>query len=139
VSNLIVILFNLSDHELCHSTSKPIGDKEDTLKSFITLDITPCMPVFRVIARSQIVVPPTIPPSQWHSRDSNPWPWFWYHLSNHELCHSTSKSIADEKDTLKSFMEFDIMPRMPIFRMVLGSQIVVPQHNHFPVFLWDFM
>ena len=25
----------LSDCELCHSTSKPIGDEEDTLKSFM--------------------------------------------------------------------------------------------------------
>ena len=47
---------NLSDCELCHFTSKPIDD-EDTLKSFMALDITPCRPVFRIVVGSQIVVP----------------------------------------------------------------------------------
>ena len=47
----------MSDHELCHSTSKPIGDKKDTLKFFMTFGITPCVPVFRVVVESQIVVP----------------------------------------------------------------------------------
>ena len=54
----------LSDRELCYSTSKPIGDEEDILRSFMTFDITPCVPVFRVVVGSQIVVPPTIPLSQ---------------------------------------------------------------------------
>ena len=49
----------LSDYELCHFTSKPIGDEEDTFKSFIVFDITPRVTVFRVVVRSQIVVPPT--------------------------------------------------------------------------------
>ena len=31
----------MSDHELCYSTSKPIGDEEDTLKSFMAFNITP--------------------------------------------------------------------------------------------------
>ena len=46
-----------------------------------------------------------------------------YHLSlsNHELCHSTSKLIDNEKDTLKSFMTFDITPRMPVFKVVVES------------------
>ena len=52
------------DRELCHSTSKPIGDKKDTLKSFMTFDVTPCGPVFRVVVDSQIVAPPIISPSQ---------------------------------------------------------------------------
>ena len=47
----------LSNCELCHSTSKPISDKEDTLKSFIDFDITSCGPVFRVVVGSQIVIP----------------------------------------------------------------------------------
>ena len=47
----------LLDYELCHSTSKPISDKEDTLKSFIDFDITSCGPVFRVVVGSQIVIP----------------------------------------------------------------------------------
>jgi len=46
-------------------------------------------------------------------------------MSNRELCHSTSKSIGDEENTLKSFMAFDITPHGPIFRVVIGSQIVV--------------
>ena len=49
----------MSDRELCHSTSKPIGNEEDTLKSFMGFNITPCEHVFRVIVGSQIVVPPT--------------------------------------------------------------------------------
>ena len=48
---------SLSDYELCHSTSKPISNKEDTLKSFIDFDITSCGPVFRVVVGSQIVIP----------------------------------------------------------------------------------
>ena len=47
----------MSDRELCHSTSKPIGDKEDTLKSFMSFDIAPHGPIFRVVVVSQIVVP----------------------------------------------------------------------------------
>ena len=52
------------DRELYHSTSKPIGDEEDTLKYFTTFDIMPHKPIFRVVVRSQIVVPPTILLSQ---------------------------------------------------------------------------
>jgi len=64
-------LISLSDHELCHSTSKSIGDEEDTLKSFMTFNITLRGPIFKVVVRSQIVVPLTIPPLQWYSCDSN--------------------------------------------------------------------
>ena len=117
------------DRELCHSTSKPIGDEEDKLKSFMSFDITSHRPVFRVVLGSQIVVPSTIPRSQWHPCDLNPWPWLWYHLLDCELCHSTSKPIGDEKVTLKSFMSFDITPSGSIFRVVVGSQTVVPQYN----------
>ena len=49
-------------------------------------------------------------------------------MSDRKLCHFISKPIGDEKDTIKSFMAFNITPRGPIFRMVVGSQIVVPQH-----------
>ena len=31
----------MSDRELCYSTSKAIGDEEDTLKSFMAFNITP--------------------------------------------------------------------------------------------------
>ena len=54
------IYFYLSDRELCHSTSKPISDKEETLKSFMVFDITSRRPIFRVVVGtlgSQIVVP----------------------------------------------------------------------------------
>ena len=54
-----------------------------------------------------------------------------------DLCHSNAKLINDEKDTLKSFMIFDITPRGFVFRVVVGSQIVVSQqsflHNDTPV------
>ena len=53
----------MSDSELCHSTSKPIDDEENTLKSFMTFDITTRRPIFKVVVGSQIVVLPTIPPS----------------------------------------------------------------------------
>ena len=99
---------------------------ENTLKSFMAFNITPCEPIFRVVVGSQVVVPPTIPLSQWHSHDSNSWPWLWYHLSDHELCHSTSKPIGDEEDTLKSFMAFNATLQGPIFRVVVESQIVTP-------------
>ena len=118
----------LSDLELYHSILKPIGDEENILKSFMTFDITPPRPVFRVVVESQIVAPPTIPLSQWHSHYLNLWPWLWYHFSDNELCHSTSKPIGNEEDTLKSFMVFDITSHESIFRVVVRSQIVVPQH-----------
>ena len=47
---------SLSDYELCHFTSKPISNTEDTLKSFIDFDITSCGPVFGVVVGSQIVI-----------------------------------------------------------------------------------
>ena len=101
-----------------------------TPKSFMAFDIIPRMPVFTVVAGSQIVDPPTIPPSQWHSRDSNPWPWLKYHLSDCELCHSTSKLIRDEEDIFKSFMAFDITPCRPFFRVLVGNQILVPPNKN---------
>ena len=62
---------------------------------------------------------------------------FLYILSDRKLCHSTSKSIGDEDDTLKSFMVFNITPRESVFRVIVGSQIVVSQqslpHNDTPV------
>ena len=51
---------SLLDHELCHSTSKPISDKEDTLKSFMAFDIISCRPIYGVVVGSQIVVPPEV-------------------------------------------------------------------------------
>ena len=51
-------LRKLSDHKLCHSTSKPIDDVEDTFKSFMTFDITSRGLVFRVVVGNQIVVLP---------------------------------------------------------------------------------
>ena len=49
--------FTLLDHELCHCTSKPTGNENDTLKSFMAFDNTSCEPVFRVVVGSRIVVP----------------------------------------------------------------------------------
>ena len=37
--------FSMLDHELCHSTLKPNGDEEDTLKSFMIFGITPHGPI----------------------------------------------------------------------------------------------
>ena len=116
----------MSDRELCYSTSKAIGDEEDTLKSFMAFDITPCEPVFKVVVGSQIVVLPTIPPSQWHFRDLNLWPWLWYHLLDCEICHSTSKPIDDEEDT-QIFYDFRHHTMRVCFRVTVGSQIVVSQ------------
>ena len=56
-------------------------------------------------------------------------------MSNHELCYSTSKPIGDEEDTLKSFMAFDITLRESIFRVVVGSQIVVSQQVVYSFFM----
>ena len=52
------------DRELCHSTSKSIGDKKDILKSFMAFDITACGSIFRLVVGNRIVVLPMIPPSQ---------------------------------------------------------------------------
>ena len=58
-------------------------------------------------------------------------------LWDRDMCHSSPKLIGDEEDTLKFFIAFDIMPRGPIFRVVVESQIVVSQqslpHNDTPV------
>ena len=48
-------------------------------------------------------------------------------LSDNELCHFTSKSISNEKDTFKSFMAFDITICKLVFRVVVENQIVVSQ------------
>ena len=55
--------------------------------------------------------------------------YIYIYMSNRELCHSTSKPISDEEDTLKSFMAFDIKPHGLVFRVVVGSEIVVPQQS----------
>ena len=47
-------------------------------------------------------------------------------LSDNELCHFTSKSISNEKDTFKSFITFNIIIRKCVFRVVVGNQFVVP-------------
>ena len=44
-----------------------------------------------------------------------------YNFSDCELCYSTSKPIGDEKDTLKSFMAFEITLRGPVFKVIVGS------------------
>ena len=49
-------------------------------------------------------------------------------LSDRELCHSPSKPIGDEEGILKSFMAFDITSHGLVFRVVVGSHIMVPQH-----------
>ena len=46
-------------------------------------------------------------------------------MSNRELCHSTSKPIGNNEDTLISFMTFDITSHKSVFRVVIGSQIIV--------------
>ena len=43
------------DHGLCYSTSKPIGDEEHTLNSFMAFNITAHGPVFRAVVESWIV------------------------------------------------------------------------------------
>ena len=48
---------------------------------------------------------------------------------NYELCHSISKLIDDEKDILKSFIAFNIVPRESIFQAIEGSQIVILPNN----------
>ena len=63
-NNLSTQKLLLSNRKLLHFTSKPIDDEEDILKSFMAFDITPRGPVFRVVVGSQIVVLPTIFPSQ---------------------------------------------------------------------------
>lgn len=47
----------MSDCELYHPTSKPIGNEEDTFKFVMAFDVTPCKPIFRVVIWSQIVLP----------------------------------------------------------------------------------
>ena len=134
--------FSISYDYFCRTVSYAIPPQNQlvmrkTLKYFMAFDIAPRGHVFRVAVGSQIAVPLTILPSQWYSRDSNPWPWLWYHLSDRELCHSISKPIGDEEDTLKFFMAFDITPRGLVFRVVVVSQIVVSQQ--FPITFLDFL
>ena len=50
-------------------------------------------------------------------------------VSDCKLCHSISKSIGDEEDTLKSFMIFDITLREPVFKVIVNDQFVVPQQT----------
>lgn len=43
-------------------------------------------------------------------------------MPGHELCHSTSKLIGNEKNRLKSFIVFHITPHDPIFRYVIAHR-----------------
>ena len=58
-------------------------------------------------------------------------------MSDRQLCHSILKPIGDEEDTFKCFMAFNITPRRLVFRVVVGSRIVVPPaippHNDTPM------
>ena len=116
----------LLDHELFYSTSNSIGDEEDTLKSFMTFNIIPRRPVFKVVVGSWIVV-------LQQSLPHNDTPSTWTHdLSSYtiyrivKLSYSTSKPIiGNEKDTLKSFIAFDITSCKSNFRVVIGIQIMV--------------
>jgi len=50
------------------------------------------------------------------------------------ICRTVSYAIPPQnqlvmRKTLKSFMAFDIIPRMPVFTVVAGSQIVDPPNN----------
>ena len=82
---------------------------------------------FRMIVESRIVVPQQSLPhndtllTRIHDLISNT-------ICQTTSCHSTSKSISDKEDTLKSYMAFDITPCGPNFRVVVESRIVVPQH-----------
>ena len=62
-----LIAFLLSDRDRCHFTLKLIGNEEVILKSFMTLDIMPHGPIFRVVVRSQIMNPWQLPllPLRW--------------------------------------------------------------------------
>ena len=56
-------------------------------------------------------------------------------LGSDTICRTVRYVIPPEnqfvmRKTLKSFMAIDIMPREPAFRMVVGSQIMVPPTNH---------
>lgn len=51
-------------------------------------------------------------------------------MSDNELCYPTSKSIGNEKDTLKYFMVLYIIPRGHVFKAVLESWIVIPQQHN---------
>ena len=46
--------------------------------------------------------------------------------SGRELCYSNLKLISDKKDT-QIFYAFDIVSHEPVFRVIIGSRIVVPQ------------
>ena len=52
-------------------------------------------------------------------------------LGSDTICRTVSYAISSQnqlvmRKTLKSFMAFDITPRGLIFRVVVGSQIVIP-------------
>ena len=52
-------------------------------------------------------------------------------LGSNTICQTVSFAISSQnqlvmRKTLKSFMVFDITPRGLIFRVVVGSQIIIP-------------
>ena len=101
-NNMMYLTYAISyimlDRELCYFTLKSIGDEEEILKSFMS---------FNIALRKPIVVPPTITLMMMLSQ-LQPMTLVLIPLVNCELCHSTSKLINDEKNTLKSFRAFDI-------------------------------
>ena len=110
--------------KICRTVSYAIPPQNQLVmrKTYLNLLWPPRKSVFKVVVGSQIMVPPTIPHSQWHSRYSNPWAWLWYHLSDRELCYSTSKSIGNKEDILKSFMTFDITLLGSVFKFLTHSK-----------------
>ena len=119
----------MSDRELCHSTSKPIVDEEDILKSFMTFDITPHEPAFRVVVENQIMVPQQSLPH------NNTLVTQTYDIGSDTICWTMSYVILPQNQlvmgkTLKFFMAFDIMLYGLVLKVVVGGQIVVPQNNY---------
>lgn len=49
-------------------------------------------------------------------------------MSERELCHSTSKSIGNEKDT-QIFYGIQHRTMRAVFRVIVGSQIMVSQQS----------
>ena len=58
-----------------------------------------------------------------------------FYQSDCEICHFTSKLIDVEKDKLKSFIAFKIVPIRPILRTIVESQIMVPLQSHLTTML----
>ena len=102
-----------SDRELCYSNLKLISDKKDILKFLMHLISCPMSRFLEWLMEVKLWSPQSLSQNNALATQT-------YNLNSDTICRIVSYI------TLKFFMTFDIMFCRLVFRVVLGSEIIIP-------------